>query len=156
MSFDKEMMKALEADGEKLRQLTGEDHGPHFMCGHIWAIQDEIGLPFCAECGEPWRVEFNHIFRNEEDYPRQIDLVISAGEWISILKALTPFRTGVGPLIPGDPRLKQLDCNEIPFLDPLPRCIHGSCLIDGGGEILEPPCGCTLHDGAKYGASDGD
>jgi hypothetical protein len=23
-----EMMKALEADGEKLRQLTGEDHGP--------------------------------------------------------------------------------------------------------------------------------
>ncbi len=26
-----EMMKALEADGEKLRQLTGEDHGPHFL-----------------------------------------------------------------------------------------------------------------------------
>lgn len=26
--FDKEMMAALEADGEKLRQLTGEDHGP--------------------------------------------------------------------------------------------------------------------------------
>lgn len=23
-----QMMKALEADGEKLRQLTGEDHGP--------------------------------------------------------------------------------------------------------------------------------
>ena len=26
--MDKEMQKALEADGEKLRQLTGEDHGP--------------------------------------------------------------------------------------------------------------------------------
>ena len=26
--MDREMMKALEADGEKLRQLTGEDHGP--------------------------------------------------------------------------------------------------------------------------------
>lgn len=26
--FDNEMQKALEADGEKLRQLTGEDHGP--------------------------------------------------------------------------------------------------------------------------------
>lgn len=25
---DREMQKALEADGEKLRQLTGEDHGP--------------------------------------------------------------------------------------------------------------------------------
>lgn len=27
-AFDLEMQKALEADGEKLRQLTGEDHGP--------------------------------------------------------------------------------------------------------------------------------
>lgn len=26
--FTKEMMRALEADGEKLRQLTGKDHGP--------------------------------------------------------------------------------------------------------------------------------
>ena len=31
MPFDKEMMRALEADGEKLRQLTGEDHGPVFI-----------------------------------------------------------------------------------------------------------------------------
>lgn len=30
-SEDREMMKALEADGEKLRQLTGEDHGPQFF-----------------------------------------------------------------------------------------------------------------------------
>lgn len=28
--FDKGMQKALEADGEKLRQLTGQDHGPYF------------------------------------------------------------------------------------------------------------------------------
>lgn len=27
---DREMMRALETDGEKLRQLTGEDHGPWF------------------------------------------------------------------------------------------------------------------------------
>lgn len=32
--FDKEMMKALKADGEKLRQMTGEDHGP-------WDLDDE-------------------------------------------------------------------------------------------------------------------
>lgn len=31
--FTKEMQKALEADGEKLRQLTGEDHGPIFIDG---------------------------------------------------------------------------------------------------------------------------
>ncbi len=36
--MDKEMMKALEADGEKLRQLTGEDHGPQ-------------ALAQCPECG---------------------------------------------------------------------------------------------------------
>lgn len=26
--MNREMQRALEADGEKLRQLTGEDHGP--------------------------------------------------------------------------------------------------------------------------------
>lgn len=31
MPFDKDMMRALEADGEKLRQITGEDHGPVFL-----------------------------------------------------------------------------------------------------------------------------
>lgn len=41
MTLDKEMMAALEADGEKLRQMTGEDHGPYFfdepceVCG-VW------------------------------------------------------------------------------------------------------------------------
>lgn len=29
--MDKEMMKALQADGEKLAILTGEDHGPVFL-----------------------------------------------------------------------------------------------------------------------------
>lgn len=28
--FDTDMQRALEADGEKLKQLTGEDHGPVF------------------------------------------------------------------------------------------------------------------------------
>ena len=27
---------------------------------------------------------------------------------------------------------------------PLPPCNHGSALADGGGERLEPPCGCRL------------
>jgi len=37
--FDDEMMKALEADGEKLRQLTGKDHGP-FPFPHIAGAKD--------------------------------------------------------------------------------------------------------------------
>jgi predicted nucleic-acid-binding Zn-ribbon protein len=36
--YDREMQAALEADGEKLRQLTGEDHGP-------WYFVD------CPNCG---------------------------------------------------------------------------------------------------------
>ena len=48
MGFDKEMQRALEADGEKLRQLTGEDHGPF----------DVAELPNssecrCGRCGNP-------------------------------------------------------------------------------------------------------
>lgn len=30
--MDDEMLKALQADREKLRQLTGEDHGPFTLC----------------------------------------------------------------------------------------------------------------------------
>lgn len=31
--MDEEMMRALEADGEKLAAMTGEDHGPVFVTG---------------------------------------------------------------------------------------------------------------------------
>jgi hypothetical protein len=42
MTFDKEMQRALEADGEKLRQLTGVDHGPHFV--------NETAAGLCPRC----------------------------------------------------------------------------------------------------------
>jgi len=28
-------------------------------CGHIWAVQDELGRPFCAECGASWSIKFH-------------------------------------------------------------------------------------------------
>jgi len=40
MDFDKEMEAALIADGEKLRTLTGEDHGPWFMDDYGQMIPD--------------------------------------------------------------------------------------------------------------------
>lgn len=40
--MNKEMQRALELDGEKLRHLTGEDHGPHFI--------SDLPVP-CPECG---------------------------------------------------------------------------------------------------------
>lgn len=45
MNFDKEMMAALEADGEYLRQMTGEDHGPF---GTVDAVEREMER-LCAE-----------------------------------------------------------------------------------------------------------
>lgn len=49
MTLDKEMIAALEADGEKLRHLTGEDHGPEFWldcpeCGGEGAIEKWEGV----------------------------------------------------------------------------------------------------------------
>lgn len=64
--MDEAMKKALEADGEKLRQLTGEDHGP-------WPVYDPesaaAGGPpittgrvrMCDECGQ-----------HPADYPSKI------------------------------------------------------------------------------------
>lgn len=48
--MDEELMRALEADGEKLRAMTGEDHGPVFVAdaAHTpgpWFI-DRDGIDF--------------------------------------------------------------------------------------------------------------
>lgn len=48
--MDEEMRKALEADGEKLRQLTGEDHGPVFV-----PVNAAGETRRCPECGAPGR-----------------------------------------------------------------------------------------------------
>lgn len=45
MDFDLEMQRALEADGEKLRQLSGEDHGP-------WVLEPYDSLAPCPVCFE--------------------------------------------------------------------------------------------------------
>ena len=53
--MDRKMMEALEADGDKLRQLTGEDHGPRAVCAGITI--DDICYRFLsakdkADCAE--------------------------------------------------------------------------------------------------------
>lgn len=46
-----EMEKALQADGEKLAALTGEDHGP-FCPGCLGTGDDGLDSPRgCPECG---------------------------------------------------------------------------------------------------------
>jgi hypothetical protein len=41
--IERDMVAALEADGEKLRQLTGDDHGP------FWPVE-HTESPIIAEC----------------------------------------------------------------------------------------------------------
>lgn len=49
--MNREMIKALEADGEKLRQLTGEDHGP-FLIGHDFERLRYVPCEHCHGTGE--------------------------------------------------------------------------------------------------------
>lgn len=54
----KEMQKALEADGEKLRQLTGEDHGPEFYYDdsdeddEMWEAEMNCSMDRHGQCGQ--------------------------------------------------------------------------------------------------------
>jgi hypothetical protein len=71
--FDKQMTDALKADGEKLRALTGEDHGPEFpdACGYHGddlppdeaEALEELFLRREAEAAaQLWEVEANPVF----------------------------------------------------------------------------------------------
>jgi hypothetical protein len=65
--WTREMMKALEADGEKLRQLTGEDHGPVFIGIDPAALDSEYSA-FICQCGRP------HYFTELKDRPSKCDV----------------------------------------------------------------------------------
>jgi len=67
--FTKEMMAALEADGEKLRQLTGEDHGPEFLVEEEMKTFKEFIDPNKARpalTAENVREELLHTYGTEE------------------------------------------------------------------------------------------
>lgn len=45
----------------------------------------------------------------------------------------------------GDPVARLREANERARTEyPLPRCKHGATLMDHGGEMLVPDCGCRL------------
>ncbi|WP_129414902.1 hypothetical protein [Mesorhizobium sp. Pch-S] len=65
MTWDREMMAALEVDGDKLRQLTGEDHGPHPMDGFPYC--GDLSPSQCEEIPCPWKASTSA----EHSYPGQ-------------------------------------------------------------------------------------
>lgn len=71
--MDKEMQRALEADGEKLRALTGEDHGPVedwppdepdfcIIHGYEHMRTDRGVIAYCTKCEEE-RAELRRLNR---------------------------------------------------------------------------------------------
>jgi hypothetical protein len=44
-----EMRRALALDGDKLRQLTGQDHGPHFIVDRVDPQQRLAALDWAAD-----------------------------------------------------------------------------------------------------------
>lgn len=66
--FGREMQMALEADGEKLRQLTGEDHGPYFVEESEICIQtsDKSHEAMVVECVCP-RCDERELYRDSVD-----------------------------------------------------------------------------------------
>jgi len=71
MSEEREMQRALELDGEKLRQLTGHDHGPWYVCptcdglgewdegplpASRWALEPDYRQVICPDCNGSGRV----------------------------------------------------------------------------------------------------
>lgn len=62
MTFNLEMQKALERDGEKLRGLTEQDHGPYFDVDIDAWIEGLSGAPdrtayICPGCGRIYNKE---------------------------------------------------------------------------------------------------
>ncbi len=82
MSFDLEMQRALEADGEKLRQLTGEDHGPYFL-------GDDTCFVPCPCCFE----SSGYVWEHGNDW--------ESGPWSNQTNIPCGYCSGTG-LVPGD------------------------------------------------------
>lgn len=71
--FTKEMQDALNADGEKLRQLTGEDHGPEFIDGDTRAAR--VAAQNNSEMGsqEDWDAHGRFVFQMARDADERVD-----------------------------------------------------------------------------------
>lgn len=113
--MDKEMMKALEADGEKLRQMTGEEHGPFCPRCLVNPLGPKpIFLDTKTEehiCGNCWEQD-----RAADEVPQQwFDCEACGGEGIT-RHTITVYEPGCG--FPHD------DVEEVPCKD-----CHGT----GGG-----------------------
>lgn len=108
--FDREMQRALELDGEKLRQLTGEDHGPEtlFECSQCCGegVTRQATMVYEHGCGFP--------HEDVEETPCQS--CNGAGFFIAAAK---PDATGECPICNGDCAGANPPPIFCPILDPV-------------------------------------
>ena len=72
MTFDREILRVLEVDGEKLRELTGREHGPWT---YLFLFPDEDEYEEDLDDDE-WD-GYNY----DEDYPNEDDLEMNKDEY---------------------------------------------------------------------------
>lgn len=90
--MDEKMMKALEADGEKLRAMTGEDHGPwRLKCtnGHDRCyLGTDDDCPYCErvpDVGVNVDDELHKILGDALKDTTRYDLLLQAADYIEDL-----------------------------------------------------------------------
>lgn len=115
MNFDHGMQRALELDGEKLRQITGEDHGP-------WVLSEDLypGQAPCPHCFE----SSGYVWEHGNDW--------NSGPWSNQTNIRCSHCNGAGtvecPLVTLDD-LDELAAEETPR-----RCMTN--IVGASGECL--------------------
>ena len=106
--FSKEMQDALIADGEKLAQLTGEDHGPYFLqegeadkSFSDWCVEakkrNEIAMTKWTAPAKPEKRTYGYTVDNDEyRYEFKSSLGPASGEWLAEEAAEHDYSSGDG------------------------------------------------------------
>ena len=139
LKADAEMARALELDGEKLRQLTGQDHGPwqikelaahlvHDGCG--WYLDDPDEYPGQAPCPHCFESS-GYVWEHGNDW--------NSGPWSHQTNIPCKYCNGTGtvdsPLVTADD-LDNLAAEEAPR-----RCKTN--IVGASGECLA----CDVEQG---------
>ncbi len=123
---DKDMMRALQADGEYLEAMTGKDHGPYFL------DDDEI---------------FDTYRQNNRAISWVAPLIVGTALGLAMAAAAFTFAYGadISPIVE-EPR------QECANIETVKRVGQESCRVGNRTlPLYHPDCGCVPHkDGGTF------
>lgn len=120
MTFDKEMQKALEADGEKLRQLTGEDHGPRWSVEQYQRAARSMSVHVAKPEHEVAYQDICQLVNRHADKLNAIELLAIAANMLGKLVALQDQRT-TSPAMAMEVVAKNIESGNKQVLDQLAK-----------------------------------